>query len=57
MKEPQAMRQLGFAEATIVNAPFGIYVADDVLKMQFVYFTNCRDDIFFAIRFHEHSIG
>ena len=51
------MRQLGFAEATIVNAPFGIYVADDVLKMQFVYFTNCRDDIFFAIRFHEHSIG
>jgi hypothetical protein len=44
MTEPQAMRQLGFADATIVNAPFGVYVADDVQKMQLVYLTNCRDD-------------
>ena len=38
------MRQLGFADATIVNAPFGIYVADEVQKMQLVYLTNCRDE-------------
>jgi len=44
MTESQAMRQLGFADATIVNAPFGIYVADEVQKMQLVYLTNCRDE-------------
>ena len=41
--ETQAMRQLGFPEAVIVPAPFGIYVADDVQKIQMVFISNCRD--------------
>jgi hypothetical protein len=37
------MRQLGFPDATIVAAPFGIYVADKVQKIQMVFLANCRD--------------
>jgi hypothetical protein len=44
MTESQAIRQLGFADATIVTAPFGIYVADGVQKMQLMYLVNCRDE-------------
>lgn len=44
MTESQAIRQLGFADATIVTAPFGVYVADGVQKMQLVYLANCRDE-------------
>lgn len=44
MTESQAIRQLGFADATIVTAPFGIYVADDIQKIQLVYLANCRDE-------------
>jgi hypothetical protein len=42
--ESQARSLLGFPDATIVNAPFGIYVADDVQKVQFVLLSNCRDE-------------
>jgi hypothetical protein len=41
--ESQAMRQLGFPDATIVAAPFGVYVADKVQKIQMVFLANCRD--------------
>lgn len=42
--ESQATALLGFPDATIVTAPFGIYVADEINKVQFVFLTNCRDD-------------
>jgi len=44
MTESQAIRQLGFADATIVTPPFGIYVADDIQKIQLMYLANCRDE-------------
>jgi hypothetical protein len=42
--EAQALRLLGFPDATIVSAPFGVYVADDVQKIQVVLLANCRDE-------------
>jgi hypothetical protein len=42
--ESQALQLLGFPDATVITAPFGIYVADDVQKMQFVLLSNCRDE-------------
>jgi hypothetical protein len=42
--ESQALQLLGFPDATVVAAPFGIYVADDVQKVQFVLLSNCRDE-------------
>jgi hypothetical protein len=42
--EPQATKLLGFPDATVVSAPFGIYVADNVQKVQFAFVCNCRDD-------------
>lgn len=42
--EMQALRILGFADAVIINAPFGIYVADNVQKIQITLLTNCRDE-------------
>ena len=41
--ETQAASLLGFPDATIIRAPFGIYVADPVQKVQFVYLRDCRD--------------
>lgn len=41
--EAQGIRLLGFPDATVVAAPFGIYVADDVQKSQTVLIANCRD--------------
>lgn len=41
--ETQAIRQLGFPDAVIVNAPFGVYVADNVQKVQLIFLANCRD--------------
>lgn len=41
--ESQALRLLGFPDATVVSAPFGIYVADDVQKIQMILIANCRD--------------
>ncbi len=42
--EAQAVRQLGFPDAIVVSAPFGIYVADDVQKIQMAFIANCRDE-------------
>lgn len=42
--ESQATRLLGFPDATIVSAPFGIYVADNIQKVQFAFIVNCRDE-------------
>jgi hypothetical protein len=42
--ETQAMKLLGFPDATIVAAPFGVFVADPVQKVQFAVITNCRDE-------------
>ncbi len=41
--ETQAIRQLGFPDAVVVSAPFGVYVADDVQKIQMAFVGNCRD--------------
>ena len=41
--ETQAMRQLGFPDATIVSTPFGVYVSDPVQKIQMIFLANCRD--------------
>ena len=42
--EAQAMKLLGFPDATVVSTPFGVYVADNVQKIQLVLIANCRDD-------------
>ena len=42
--ENQALNQLGFPDAVVVTAPFGVYVADDVQKIQMVFIPNCRDE-------------
>jgi len=42
--ESQAIRQLGFPDAIVVSAPFGIYIADEVQKIQMVFIANCRDE-------------
>ncbi|VVB64874.1 Uncharacterised protein [uncultured archaeon] len=42
--EAQAMRQLGFPDATIVTTPFGVYVADNIQKIQLILIANCRDE-------------
>lgn len=43
--ETQATSLLGFPDATVVSSPFGIYVADEVQKTQFVFLANCRDSV------------
>ncbi|MFO0840901.1 MAG: hypothetical protein U0797_00695 [Gemmataceae bacterium] len=42
--ESQALKLLGFPDATVVAAPFGVFVADPVQKVQFAFITNCRDE-------------
>lgn len=42
--ETQATRLLGFTDAIVVQAPFGVYVADSVQKVQFAFIVNCRDE-------------
>jgi hypothetical protein len=42
--ESQAAKLLGFPDATLVTAPFGVFVADPIQKVQFVFITNCRDE-------------
>lgn len=42
--ETQAAKLLGFPDATIVSAPFGVFVADPVQKVQFAFIANCRDE-------------
>jgi len=41
--ENQAATLLGFPDATIIAAPFGVFVADRINKVQFVFLTNCQD--------------
>ncbi len=41
--ENQAMRLLGHPDATIVTTPFGVYVADDVMKTQLILIAGCRN--------------
>lgn len=41
--ETQAMGLLGFPDATIVSGAFGIYVADNVQKIQLCFISHCRD--------------
>ena len=43
--ESQATTLLGFPDATVVNAPFGIYISDNVQKVQFAFIVNCRDEV------------
>lgn len=42
--ETQARQLLGFPDATFVSAPFGVYAADDLQAVQFVFLQNCRDE-------------
>jgi hypothetical protein len=42
--EAQAMKLLGFPDATVVSTPFGVYVADNIQKIQLVLLASCRDD-------------
>lgn len=42
--EIQAKKLLGFPDATVVDAPFGIFVADNIQKVQFVFIRDCRDE-------------
>lgn len=42
--ESQALRQLGFPDAVVVSAPFGVYVADRIQCIQMVFIANCRDE-------------
>ncbi len=42
--ESQAIRMLGFPNATVVSGPFGIYVVDPVQSIQLVLVAQCRDE-------------
>ncbi len=42
--ESQAIRQLGFPDAVVVSAPFGVYVSDRAQCIQMVFIPNCRDE-------------
>lgn len=41
--EAQAIRQLGYPDVTVVTPPFGVYVADEVQKIQMVFLKDCHD--------------
>ena len=42
--EKQATDLLGFADATLVTPGFGVYVADNVQKVQLLLLAECRDE-------------
>ena len=42
--ESQARTMLGFPDATVVSAPYGIYVVDPVQSIQLVLVAQCRDE-------------
>lgn len=42
--ENQAVSLLGFPDATIITPSFGVYVADNVQKIQLILLANCRDE-------------
>lgn len=37
-------RLLGFPDAEFVSAPFGVFVADNVQKVQLAFLKDCRDE-------------
>jgi hypothetical protein len=41
----QAQRMLGFPNATVVNAPFGIYMVDPVQAIQLALIAYCSDEV------------
>jgi len=43
VSESQARTILGFPDATVISAPFGIYVLDPVQSIQLVLLPQCRD--------------
>jgi hypothetical protein len=43
VSEAQAARQLGSPDATIVPTDFGVYVADEVQKVQMIFVARCID--------------
>jgi len=42
--ETQAIKLLGVTDATVVSAPFGIFAAENISKVQLVLIANCRDE-------------
>jgi hypothetical protein len=42
--ESQARKILGFPNAMLVKAPFGIYVADNVQMIQLIFLQDCRNE-------------
>ena len=42
--ENQAVNVLGFPDATIVKTIFGIYIADNIQKIQLAFLADCRDE-------------
>ncbi|MCP5523410.1 MAG: hypothetical protein H7A46_17885 [Verrucomicrobiales bacterium] len=42
--ETQATRLLGFPDAEVVGAPFGVYVADGIQQIQLAFLKDCRDE-------------
>jgi hypothetical protein len=42
--EAQASRMLGFPDATTVSPAFGVFVADNIQKIQLVLIANCREE-------------
>lgn len=41
--ETQAMKILGFPDAVVLKTHFGIYVADNIQKIQMIFISNCTD--------------
>jgi hypothetical protein len=42
--EMQAIKLLGFPDATVVTTLFGVFVADNIQKVQFAFIANCYDE-------------
>lgn len=42
--ENQALNLLGFPDAIVVKTDFGVYLADNLQKIQLAFLANCRDD-------------
>jgi hypothetical protein len=42
--EMQAIKLLGFPDATVVTTIFGVFVADNIQKVQFAFIANCYDE-------------
>jgi len=42
--ESQARKILGFPNATLVKAPFGIYLADNIQMIQIIFLQDCRNE-------------